>query len=40
VIPLYFTATLAGYDSDKVVLEKTGPNTPTIFPNIYAAYMK
>jgi ABC-type transport system substrate-binding protein len=39
-IPLYFGATLAGYDSDTLVMEKTPPATPTIFPNIYAAYMK
>jgi peptide/nickel transport system substrate-binding protein len=39
-IPLYFGATLAGYDSSKLVMAKTPPLTPTIFPNIYAAYMK
>jgi peptide/nickel transport system substrate-binding protein len=39
-IPLYFGATLAGYDSSKLVMAKTPPNTPTIFPNIYEAYMK
>jgi peptide/nickel transport system substrate-binding protein len=39
-IPLYFNASLAGYDSDTLVMEKTPPNTPTIFPNIYASYMK
>jgi peptide/nickel transport system substrate-binding protein len=39
-IPLYFGATLAGYDSSKLVMVDTPPNTPTIFPNIYAAYMK
>jgi peptide/nickel transport system substrate-binding protein len=39
-IPLYFGATLAGYDSSKLVMAKTPPATPTIFPNIYEAYMK
>jgi peptide/nickel transport system substrate-binding protein len=39
-IPLFFTAVLAGYDSDTLVMEKTAPDSPVLFPNIYAAYMK
>jgi peptide/nickel transport system substrate-binding protein len=39
-IPLFFTSTLAGYDSDTLVMEKTAPDAPVLFPNIYAAYMK
>jgi ABC-type transport system substrate-binding protein len=39
-IPLFFTAVLAGYNSDTLVMEKTRPDSPLLFPNIYEAYMK